>query len=58
MAKARTIDDAEPPMEAEGGYPTGPSYDEMFAPGGFTRPNYRLLRQRLRTLSVEALAER
>jgi uncharacterized circularly permuted ATP-grasp superfamily protein len=58
LAKARTIDHAEPPLAAEGGYPIGPSYDEMFAPGGFTRPNYRLLRQRLRTLSVEALAER
>jgi len=45
-------------MAADGGYPMGASYDEMFAPGGVTRASYRLLRERMRALSFEALSER
>jgi uncharacterized circularly permuted ATP-grasp superfamily protein len=58
VAQARTTDEAEPPSTADAAYPMGASYDEMYAPGGVTRPSYRLLRQRLRALSFEALVER
>jgi uncharacterized circularly permuted ATP-grasp superfamily protein len=39
-------------------YLPGIAYDEMFAPGGLTRPNYRLLQEYMRTLGAEELADR
>ena len=40
------------------GYALGAAYDEMFSPDGATRPDYQLLRERIRTLSREELADR
>ncbi|HEY5290523.1 MAG TPA: circularly permuted type 2 ATP-grasp protein, partial [Caulobacteraceae bacterium] len=39
-------------------YPLGDAYDEMFAPGGVTRANYRLLDKDIRALGAQALADR
>ncbi len=58
MAKAERNDRAEPPISASIGYPLGDSYDEMFAPGGFTRPSYRPVLRRMKALSSDALSER
>ena len=40
------------------GYVLGAPYDEMFSPDGATRADYQLLRERIRTLSGEELADR
>ncbi len=58
MAEARTIENEDISLSADAAYPLGEAYDEMFARDGRTRENYRLLDHRMRTLSVEALADR
>ena len=39
-------------------YLSGAAYDEMYAPAGESRPNYRALQDRLETLGAQELAER
>jgi len=48
---------AAPPL-SETAYLPGEAYDEMFAPGGLTRANYRLLDQDIQALGAQALADR
>ena len=53
----RSIHLVEPPL-SETAYLPGEAYDEMFAPGGITRANYRLLDQDIQALGAQALADR
>jgi uncharacterized circularly permuted ATP-grasp superfamily protein len=52
-----TIQEVAPAL-AETAYLPGEAYDEMFAPGGLTRANYRLLEQDIQSLGAQALADR
>jgi uncharacterized circularly permuted ATP-grasp superfamily protein len=58
VSKVEAAEDSGIPLLASGGYPLGAAYDEMFADGSRTRPNYQALRNRLQTLGAEELAER
>jgi len=46
------------PFNPETAYLPGAAYDEMFAPGGHTRPHYQLLAKDIEALGAEALADR
>lgn len=46
------------PSNSETAYLPGAAYDEMFAPGGLTRANYRLLDQDIQALGAQALSDR
>ena len=52
-----SIQEASPSL-SETAYLPGDAYDEMFAPGGVTRANYRLLDQDIQALGAQALADR
>jgi uncharacterized circularly permuted ATP-grasp superfamily protein len=52
-----TIRQVSPPI-FEATYEPGEAFDEMFAPGGVTRDNYRLLDQDIQALGAQALADR
>jgi uncharacterized circularly permuted ATP-grasp superfamily protein len=47
-----------PPPVSETAYTPGAAYDEMFAPDGVTRANYRLLDQDIQALGAQALSDR
>jgi uncharacterized circularly permuted ATP-grasp superfamily protein len=51
-------DDNPAAMRRPADYPVGLAYDEMFAGSGLTRPQYKLLHNRIRTLGAMELAER
>ncbi|HZZ34156.1 MAG TPA: circularly permuted type 2 ATP-grasp protein, partial [Caulobacteraceae bacterium] len=58
VAKVQTIEQEEALPLTQAAYLPGLAYDEMFAPGGLTRPHYQLLQNRMQTLAAEELAER
>ncbi len=58
MPTAPSINKDEPPPISEAAYLPGLAYDEMFASGGLTRPNYALLQKDIAALGAEALSDR
>ena len=57
-AQAPTLGSVESLQPLQSAYQLGEAYDEMFAPGGVTRPHYELLRHRIETLGAEELEDR
>ncbi len=57
-AQVQTSGSVESLRPSQSAYQLGEAYDEMFAPGGITRPHYELLRHRIETLGAEELEDR